>query len=189
MNSCLLYADPLNQGVSMQIAISSDEYSPLIDFLIKEIEQRGHKAHYFGPKENEKAVDWPVITLQAVDEVKQGIADEAIVLCWTGTGCSLIANKVPGIRAALCVDAETAKGARIWNHANVLALSLRYTSAPILKEILTAWFESLKLPIAPMSGIFCKWSESNRLKIILVPFQDELLEIQWQLKQTLRSYR
>jgi ribose 5-phosphate isomerase B len=63
-------------------------------------------------------------------------------MCWTGTGASLAANKVPGIRAALCQDAETAKGARIWNHANVLALSLRATPIPIAREILDAWFST-----------------------------------------------
>ncbi len=72
----------------------------------------------------------------------EGRADQAIVCCWTGTGASIAANKVPGIRAALCSDAETARGARRWNDANVLALSLRTTSPAILQEILTAWFES-----------------------------------------------
>ena len=67
-------------------------------------------------------------------------ADEGIVFCWTGTGASIAANKVPGIRAALCQDAETARGARIWNHANVLALSLRATTEAIAKEILDTWF-------------------------------------------------
>jgi ribose 5-phosphate isomerase B len=52
----------------------------------------------------------------------------------------MAANKVDGIRAALCGDAETARGARKWNDANVLALSLRTTSAPLLEEILDAWF-------------------------------------------------
>ncbi len=60
--------------------------------------------------------------------------------CWTGTGASIAANKVPGVRAALCTDAYTADGARRWNDANVLALSLRLTSQPLLKEILDAWF-------------------------------------------------
>lgn len=87
-------------------------------------------------------MDWPEITYKAIQEIKQGHADEGIVLCWTGTGCTLIANKVPGIRAALCIDAETAKGARIWNHANVLGLSLRLTSSAVLKEILSAWFDT-----------------------------------------------
>jgi ribose 5-phosphate isomerase B len=69
-------------------------------------------------------------------------ADEGIVCCWTGTGASIAANKVPDIRAALCHDAQTASGARTWNHANVLALSLRTTTEAIAKEILDAWFST-----------------------------------------------
>lgn len=126
----------------MKIAISSDEYFPIIDELIADVKQRGHEVIYFGPAKNEKAQDWPEVTLKAVDEIKAGRAEEGIVLCWTGTGCTLVANKIPGIRAALCVDAETAKGSKKWNHANVLGLSLRLTSQPILKEILNAWFET-----------------------------------------------
>lgn len=126
----------------MKVVVSSDEYSPLIDLLLAEVQQRGHEVLYFGPAKNEKAVDWPEVTLQAIAHIRNGLADEGIILCWTGTGCTLIANKVPGIRAALCIDAETAKGARIWNHANVLGLSLRLTSSAILKEILAAWFET-----------------------------------------------
>lgn len=126
----------------MKIAISCDEYAPLIDQLIAKVEKRGHDVSYFGPRKDETSLDWPVVTLNAVRQIEQGLADEAITLCWTGTGCSIIANKVHGIRAALCVDAETAKGARIWNHANVLALSLRLTSAPIIDEILDAWFSN-----------------------------------------------
>jgi ribose 5-phosphate isomerase B len=126
----------------MKIAISSDEYLPIIDDLIAEVKQKGHDVIYFGPLKDEKSQDWPEVTLKAIAEMKSGHAAEGIVLCWTGTGCTLIANKIPGIRAALCVDAETAKGARKWNHANVLGLSLRTTSQPVLKEILTAWFET-----------------------------------------------
>jgi len=126
----------------MKIAISADEYSPLVDFLISEVQERGHQVVYFGPHQNENPQDWPEVTLQAVKQVQDKLADEAIVLCWTGTGCTLIANKVPGIRAALCADAETAKGARIWNHANVLGLSLRMITPEVLKEILTVWFET-----------------------------------------------
>ena len=74
------------------------------------------------------------------ERVARGDADEGILFCWTGTGVSIAANKVPGIRAALCHDAETAKGARLWNRANVLCLSLRATSEVVAKEILDAWF-------------------------------------------------
>jgi len=127
----------------MKIAISSDCYYPIIDLLIEDVKKRGHEVHYFGPRnEKDLEIDWPEVTAQAVEEIRKGRADEAIILCWTGTGCSIIANKMGGIRAALCVDAETAKGARIYNHANVLALSLRLTSAGMLKEILEAWFNT-----------------------------------------------
>jgi ribose 5-phosphate isomerase B len=72
--------------------------------------------------------------------VAEGRAEQAIVCCWSGTGASIAANKVPGIRAALCFDAQTADLARTWNDANALALSLRTTSEAELGEILDAWF-------------------------------------------------
>ena len=125
----------------MKIAVSTDERTHLVDFILEELERRGHEARYFGPAPGEER-DWPEVTLQAVEQVAQGAADEAIVMCWTGTGCTIAANKVPGIRAALCHDGETAKGARIWNHANALALSLRSTPEPIAKEILQTWFDT-----------------------------------------------
>jgi ribose 5-phosphate isomerase B len=129
----------------MKITVSSDEHSPLVDAVIDEIEKRGHQVEYFGPLPGEpasEANDWPLVTVQAAARVADGRADEAVVMCWTGTGASLAANKVAGIRAALCHDAETARGARIWNHANVLALSLRATPIPIAREILEAWFST-----------------------------------------------
>jgi len=124
----------------MKIAVSTDEYTHLVALLREELERRGHEVRYFGPAQDGESADWPDVTLEAVSSVKDGSVDEAIVLCWTGTGCSMAANKIPGIRAALCHDAETAKGARIWNHANVLAMSLRATSDAVLKEILDVWF-------------------------------------------------
>src|SRR5215212_5546229 len=123
----------------MKIAVSTDEHTHLVDTIIVELQKRGHTVAYFGPPAGEER-DWPEVTLEAVEQVVAGEADEAVVMCWTGTGCNLAANKVPGIRAALCHDAETAKGARIWNHANVLSLSLRATSDALATEILEAWF-------------------------------------------------
>lgn len=125
----------------MKIAVSTDERTHLVDTIVGEIQQRGHEVEYFGPEPGKEA-DWPEVTLHAVERVARGEADEAIVMCWTGTGCTLAANKVPGIRAALCHDAETARGARIWNHANVLALSLRATPEAVAREILDTWFET-----------------------------------------------
>lgn len=126
----------------MKIAVSTDERTHLVDVILEDLQKRGHEVVYFGPAPGEGAVDWPEVTLEAVEQVTQQRADEAIVMCWTGTGCSIAANKIPGIRAALCIDAETAKGARTWNHANVLALSLRSTPAPVAREILDQWFST-----------------------------------------------
>jgi ribose 5-phosphate isomerase B len=125
----------------MKVAVSADQRTRLVEILLEELRARGHEVDYRGAPEGVEA-DWPVVTLEAAEQVARGQADEGIVMCWTGTGATLVANKVPGIRAALCSDAETARGARQWNHANVLGLSLRATSGPVLKEILEAWFST-----------------------------------------------
>ncbi len=126
----------------MRIAAGSDEKSELTDALVEELEKRGHEIVAFGPVAGEEESDWPLICGRVAEAVAVGEAEEGIVCCWTGTGASIAANKVPGIRAALAHDAQTAQGARVWNHANVLALSLRATPIPIMREILDAWFES-----------------------------------------------
>ncbi|MCY4205449.1 MAG: RpiB/LacA/LacB family sugar-phosphate isomerase [Bacteroidetes bacterium] len=127
---------------SSKVAVSSDEHGQLVDVLLLLLRKRGYQPIYFGPKAGEEAQDWPLVTKDAVELVLRGKAAEAIVICWTGTGCSIVANKMPGIRAALCLDAETARGARKWNHANVLALSQRVTSIAVLEEILDAWYDT-----------------------------------------------
>ena len=125
----------------MRIAIGSDEANELTSALMFELHKRGHEVLPFGPlAQNDPDVDWPLVASHVAEAVVRGDVDEGIVCCWTGTGASIAANKVPGIRAALVHDAETARGARIWNHANVLALSLRATSIPVMREILDAWF-------------------------------------------------
>lgn len=127
----------------MKIAIGSDEKSDMTDALLTELKTWGHDLLLFGAvAENDPDVDWTLAASHAAEAVMNGTADEGIVCCWTGTGASIAANKVRGIRAALVHDAQTATGARIWNHANVLALSLRATAVPVLKEILEAWFST-----------------------------------------------
>ena len=127
----------------MKIAIGSDEATELTAVLIEELRARGHTPIPIGPlAPDDPDTDWPVTSQRVAELVARGEADEGLVCCWTGTGASIAANKVRGIRAALCHDAETARGARIWNHANVLALSLRATSILIAKEILEAWFRT-----------------------------------------------
>ncbi len=125
----------------MKIAIGSDEKTHLTDYVVADVQRRGHEVLLVGPLAvDDPDSDWPVVSSRVAETVARGEADQGIVFCWTGTGASIAANKIPGIRAALVHDAETARGARIWNHANVLALSLRATPEPIAREILDAWF-------------------------------------------------
>lgn len=123
----------------MRIAISADELTGVATSLPEQLRARGHEPVLHGAYVSDEAPDWAWASERAARDVAQGAADQAIVACWTGTGASIAANKVPGIRAALCADAPTAAGARRWNDANVLALSLRATSEAQLEEILDAW--------------------------------------------------
>ena len=123
----------------MKIAIASDEKTHLTDFVIADLQERGHEVSLYGPLANND-LPWTLASEKLADTVAQGEADEGVLFCYTGTGASMAANKVPGIRAALCGDAQTAKGARRWNDANVLVMSLRATSPEVAKEILDAWF-------------------------------------------------
>jgi ribose 5-phosphate isomerase B len=125
----------------MRIAVSSDEVTGVAENVVTELETRGHELVAHGALAQDERDDWAWASEAAARDVAEGRAEQAVVCCWTGTGASIAANKVDGVRAALCGDAETARGARRWNDANVLALSLRATSAPLLAEILDAWFE------------------------------------------------
>ncbi len=129
----------------LTIAVASDEKTHLTDFVIEELHKRGHRTLLFGPLKGE-AIPWTLASEALGDAVASGQADEGVLFCYTGTGASIAANKVPGIRAALCADAETARGARWWNDANVLVMSLRATSTAIAREILDAWFSEQVKP-------------------------------------------
>jgi ribose 5-phosphate isomerase B len=124
----------------MRIAVSSDERTGVADQVVDELRRRGHEPILHGALADGERPDWAWASEAAARDVADGRAEQGIVCCWTGTGASIAANKVNGVRAALCADAETARGARKWNDANVLALSLRTTSQPLLDEILDAWF-------------------------------------------------
>ena len=124
----------------MRIAVAADERTGVAEALADELRKRGHEPIPHGALRDEERDDWAWASEAAARDVAEGRADQGIVCCWTGTGASIAANKVGGVRAALCGDAATAAGARRWNDANVLALSLRTTSAAVLEEILDAWF-------------------------------------------------
>ena len=126
----------------MRISVSSDERTGVADQVVEQLRRRGHEPILHGALGEGERADWAWASEAAARDVADGRADQGIVCCWTGTGASIAANKVGGVRAALCGDAETARGARKWNDANVLALSLRAVSGPVLDEILDAWFST-----------------------------------------------
>src|SRR5258705_4357511 len=122
----------------MRFAIGADEHDPILDVLAGELRALGHEVVNVGAGPGAPA-PWGPVALEIGGRVAGGSADQGIVCCHTGTGVSMAANKIAGVRAALCIDAETARGARQWNDANVLALSLRLTSSTVAKEIVRAW--------------------------------------------------
>jgi ribose 5-phosphate isomerase B len=130
----------------MRIAVSSDERTGVADALVEALRGRGHEVLPHGALADAERDDWAWASEAAARDVAAGRAEQGIVCCWTGTGASIAANKVRGVRAALCGDAATAEGARRWNDANVLALSLRTTSEAVLGEILEAWFATAPSP-------------------------------------------
>ncbi|MFG1614481.1 RpiB/LacA/LacB family sugar-phosphate isomerase [Nonomuraea wenchangensis] len=124
----------------MRISVAADSRDGVAERVVTELRRRGHEVITHGALDDGERDDWAWACELAARDVAEGRAEQAVVCCWTGTGASIAANKVPGVRAALCADAYTAGGARKWNDANVLALSLRLTSDVVLDEILDAWF-------------------------------------------------
>jgi ribose 5-phosphate isomerase B len=129
----------------MRLAVGSDERTHLTDAVIAWLREQGHELALVGPLADQAAT-WPAVGRAVAEQVAAGAVDEGILFCWTGTGVSIAANKVPGVRAALCEDAETAAGARKWNDANVICLSLRRISEARAREILEAWFKTAYQP-------------------------------------------
>jgi ribose 5-phosphate isomerase B len=126
----------------MRIAICSDEPYAVHAIVRALLEARGHEVVPFGAVADGEEHPWADAAEEAALAVASGACDEGIFFCWTGTGISMAANKVPGIRAALSTDPGTAAGARVWNHANVLCLSNRLLSPDMAKEIVTAWLDT-----------------------------------------------
>jgi ribose 5-phosphate isomerase B len=124
-----------------RMAVGSDEQTALTDAVQAHLKERGIELELFGPLKGESG-DWVQVGEQVGRRVASGACDQGVLFCWTGTGVSIAANKVPGIRAALCQDAQTARGARRWNDANVLVMSLRSTGEAVAKEICDAWLET-----------------------------------------------
>ncbi len=119
---------------AVRIAFGTDETTPVTASIVVWLAEQGHDVTVTADGD-----PWPFVGRSVAEAVAAGRADRGVVCCYTGTGVAMAANKVRGVRAALCVDAETARGARRWNDANVVALSLRLTSGPLSREILDAF--------------------------------------------------
>jgi ribose 5-phosphate isomerase B len=129
----------------MRIAVGSDDMYHVARVVVEHLRSRGHEVEELGALRSGRLEPWPDVAWEVARRVMEGLADYGIVICYTGTGVSIAANKVRGIRCALCPDAETARGARRWNDANMLALSARLTSDEVAKEIVDA-FLSVEKP-------------------------------------------
>jgi ribose 5-phosphate isomerase B len=145
---CDWYNCPEKGVQDMRVVVGSDERTALTDAVVSALREKGHEVDLIGPLAG-GAEEWAEVGADLGRRVAGGAAEIGVLFCWTGTGASIAANKVPGARAALCGDAETARGARRYNHANVLVMSLRATSDAVAKEILDAFLSE-----PPGSGDF-----------------------------------
>jgi ribose 5-phosphate isomerase B len=118
----------------MKVAVGADDEAPVATAVVDDLRTRGHEVAVL-PCEQ-----WPEVARKVAERVASGEADQGVLFCWTGTGTAMAANKVPGVRAALVWDPWIAEGARRWNDANVLVMSLKRTSEETAREILDAWF-------------------------------------------------
>lgn len=119
---------------SVRLAFGTDEETALTTWLVERLAAAGHEVDVVG-----RGAEWPEVGRAVGAMVASGDADRGLACCTTGTGVSIAANKVPGVRAALCTDAPTAAAARRWNDANVLAFGLRLTSQQVLAEMVDAF--------------------------------------------------
>lgn len=130
---------------AMKVALGSDEKTRLTDAVADDLRRRGHEVVAVGPPAGDDG-QWPEVSKRVGEMVARDEVGTAVLFCWTGTGASIAANKVPGIRAALCTDPATAAGARKYNDANVLVMSLRLTSETVASEMLDEWFSATPDP-------------------------------------------
>lgn len=123
------------------IALVTDEFHPINQYVHDWLINKGYELNLFGSFVTKKDESWVHATTEAAHSIASGLSDEGIFFCWSGTGSCMAANKVKGIKAALCTDTETVKLARVWNHANVLVLSNRLLTPEVADSMLLAWFD------------------------------------------------
>ena len=117
----------------MRFVVGADDEGEAVEAAVDELRRLGHEVEVL------ERDQWPDIAGRVARAVASGEADQGVLFCWTGTGTSMAANKVPGVRAALAWDPWIAEGARRWNDANVLVMSLKRTTPEAARAIVAAW--------------------------------------------------
>jgi ribose 5-phosphate isomerase B len=117
----------------MRIVVGADDEGAVVDAVVDDLRRRGHDVTVL---EREQ---WPEVARKVAEAVAAGEADQGVLFCWTGTGTAMAANRMPGVRAALAWEPWIAEGARRWNDANVLVMSLKRTEPDTARAIVDAW--------------------------------------------------
>jgi len=128
-----------------RVVVGSDDLYPCAREAVEYLRRRGFEVLTEGALKTGRPEPWPIVAHEVALYVSRGLVDFGVLVCYTGTGVSIAANKLPGVRAALCNDPETARGARLWNDANILAMSGRLVTEILTREIIDAWL-SIKQP-------------------------------------------
>jgi ribose 5-phosphate isomerase B len=142
---------------AMRIVVGADDEGAVADSVVDELRARGHDVTVL------ERDQWPEVARKVGEAVAAGEADQGMVFCWTGTGTAMAANKVRGVRAALVWEPWIADGARRWNDANVLVMSLKRTSSETARDILDAWF-GVEKPDADEAANISRLAELDRAR-------------------------
>ncbi len=139
--------------MSRSVVVGSDDIYPAAQAACDYLEAKGFKVAKIGSLVTGKVEPWVDVAVEVAKQVVNGEAEFGVLVCYTGTGVSMAANKVKGARAALCNDAKTAEGARKWNDANILAMSGRLVTPEVAKEILDAWLSTTEIDSSEAENI------------------------------------
>ena len=127
----------------MKIGFGNDHTAVELKKLIMEhLKEKGHECIDFGLSDEAGKCDYPVSGLAVAEAINAGKVDKGVLICGTGIGISLAANKVPGIRAAVCSESYSAKMAAMHNEANIIAFGARVVGSEVAKAIVDAFFET-----------------------------------------------
>jgi len=127
----------------MKVAIGTDHGGWILKrVVLKLLEERGVEVVDFGTDGDEEAVDYPDYAMKVAEAVSTGRVDRGILICGTGIGMSIVANKFCGVRAAVAHDVYSARMSRLHNDANVLAVGGRVLGPGVAREVVAAWLDT-----------------------------------------------